>query len=478
MKDVEIERKFLLRPCLPKHFLEAKGIKYRRFVLQQYYLAPANGEYIRYRRSDNHFYKTIKNGEGIVREEREYPVDMEEFETHLPSHTGKIIKKKRYVFDYKNVTYEMDRFRKSLNGLCFLEVEFDDLDSAMAYRLPDIFSHLLIAEVTDDARFNNASLSKSAFIPSLHFDQNNLFDFASPFESTHLAVEKMLAALMEKVEQNRTLLCSKNSAEALHRFRVSIRKLRSFLSLFKECFVSEWIEQQRKNLSELMTQTNTKRDIDVLLGRMNNYKSHIPKTLRKDSVAVEALIREELEKIDNSLDGFAESQMLIEQISEMKRPQILEFSPNERVSQPIIITAIEILRNLIDKITKKGERIQNASQTEVAVYHNLRIEFKNLRYFIEIMKPFIQQNRYDETIDMFKGIQDVLGDFHDYSIQHTRFVSMLQEASLQDSDRRKTIELFLAEVHERERHQEVLFAEEFRRFLKLKKRIKQLFFYI
>ncbi len=478
MKEMEIERKFLLRPCLPKYFLDAKGIKYRRLALQQFYLAPENGEFVRYRRSNNHFYKTIKNGEGIAREEREYPVTQEEFESFLPAHIGKIVEKKRYVFEYKGVTYEMDRFRKSLKGLCFVEIEFDDLDSAMQFQLPPIFSHLLIAEVTDDTRFNNASLAKSSCIPSLISEPESPPETILPFESTRLAVEKMVIALAEKVEQNRAMLLSgRDDTEALHRFRVSIRKLRSFLALFKECFVPEWIEQQRRKFSDLMTQTNTKRDIDVLLGKMNSYKSHIPKPLRKESLAIEELIRDEEKLIDKTLDRFAESQILIEQISVMKRPQILEYGSSEKISQPIIITAIEILQNLIDKIIKKGKGIQEAPQTEAAVYHSLRIEFKNLRYLIEIMKPFIQPNRYDETINMFKGMQDVLGDFHDYSVQHSKFVSMLQEPSLQEGDRQKAIELFITEVDEREKRQEVLFSEEFRQFEKQKKRIKQLFFY-
>jgi hypothetical protein len=54
---------------------------------------------------------------------------------------------------------------------------------------------------------------------------------------------------------------------------------------------------------------------------------------------------------------------------------------------------------------------------------------------------------------------------------------MLQEPSLQEGDRQKAIELFITEVDEREKRQEVLFSEEFRQFEKQKKRIKQLFFY-
>ena len=100
MKEFEIERKFLLKPCSPKRFLYSAGLEYRKYFMQQYYLPEQEEGYIRYRRRDEEFFKTIKSGEGMVRKESEHLVSKEEFDSHLESHIGKVIEKERFVFLY------------------------------------------------------------------------------------------------------------------------------------------------------------------------------------------------------------------------------------------------------------------------------------------------------------------------------------------------------------------------------------------
>jgi CYTH domain-containing protein len=117
VKQLEIERKYLLRPCSPKRFLRRLGLVYRRYFIQQYYLPEQNGAYVRYRRRDDTYFKTVKSGEGMVREEHEYQVGKEEFDAQLKKRLGAIIEKERFVLDNRGVTYEMDRITGELTGL-------------------------------------------------------------------------------------------------------------------------------------------------------------------------------------------------------------------------------------------------------------------------------------------------------------------------------------------------------------------------
>jgi len=221
----------------------------------------------------------------MVREEHEYQVEKEEFEAQLKKRLGAIIEKERFVFDYRGVTYEMDRFTGELTGLCYLEIEFSDLKSAEQFVLPDIFSSLVMAEVTYDKRFNNASLSKAAVIPSLDTGLEALVkrvtrtitpgEFGArntivPFESSGVVICAVLQDLTTIFEKRTgAILRRSDDPHALHQFRVALRKIKSLLALFKKFFPPPWYQLHQRNLSYLIAQTNTKRDTDVLLEKMS-----------------------------------------------------------------------------------------------------------------------------------------------------------------------------------------------------------------
>jgi len=485
MKQLEIERKFLLRPCLPKRFLHAHGLAYRKYIIQQYYLPKQNGVYIRYRRKNSNYFKTIKSGEGMVREEQEHTVSKEEFEAHLKEHIGNIIEKERFVFLYRGITYELDRFRGRLKGLCYLEIEFDDTSAAEQFVLPPIFSPLYLAEVTDDKRFTNASISKSPTIPALdkslerpakkvarlltpeEADSRGLFE---PYESTGEALKAILQNLAAALEDRRKILKKDSSdPEVLHHFRVALRKMMSILELFKELFLPFWYQIHHRNLSALMRQTNVKRDMDVLLEKIPVYRSLLPRKLRDGLVPLSELLKKKKEALATHTASLAESELLLYEIASFAQPNLLE----EETAQPIVITAMQILRKQSDKIIKKGGQL-NAQSGEKA-YHKLRIRFKKIRYFIEVLKPLIVKKRYRDTMEIIKELQRILGDFHDYQVQRRLLLSLVDNPALQQKKTRKAIDKVIKETGRLEEEQEKLFRKKFKKMVQYEKRFRHLF---
>ena len=480
MKGLEIERKFLLRPCSPKHFLHAMGLDYRKYRLQQYYLPEQNGEYIRYRRKNNLYLKTVKSGEGMVRSEHEYPVSKKEFESHIKEHIGKIIEKERFVFRYGGKIYEMDRFRASLEGLCYLEIEFDSREEAERFVLPEIFSHLVLAEVTEESRFNNSSLCSSTFIPSLErkpeSSLRNRGDTGSqtafgPFDSTVVAIEAILQNLAQRMEKSRKLLLKNEGdrAEALHQFRVSLRKARSILSLFKPLFLPHWYQLHTRNLSLLMAQTNAKRDIDVLLEKLPHYQSLLPKKLRKGVAPLRTLLYQKREEQGAWIVSLAHSELLKYEISTLARPH---FSSASGV-QPIVITAMQTVRRRIERIIAKGKKLHRHSGERA--YHKLRIQFKKIRYFIEAMKPLIEREKYKKVLKIIKKMQVILGDFHDYQVQRSLLLSLEAHPFVQKKKTRRAIRKLTREIEKLEMAEEARFRKKIGKFSARKKDFKQLF---
>ena len=158
MKNQEIERRFLLPPCRVKKLLKYLNIKASKKRFIQFYL-PDKRWSIRYRQIENRYIRTIKIGEGLIRQEIEKEVSKKEFKKAFKRSVGVAIIKDRYSFFYKGNFYELDSFKGELKGLVMLEIEFKDLKSAKEFTLPKALGKITLRELTDDRNFTNHSLA-------------------------------------------------------------------------------------------------------------------------------------------------------------------------------------------------------------------------------------------------------------------------------------------------------------------------------
>ena len=147
---MEIERKFLL-PGLPDGVEPAASA-----VLRQGYLVSGPDGSVRVRDADGAFTLTTKSGSGLAREETEIAITAEQFEQLWPATEGRRVEKHRHRIPAGALTYELDVFAGSLAGLSLVEVEFSSMAEAAAFVPPEWFG----PEVTDDARYTNASLAR------------------------------------------------------------------------------------------------------------------------------------------------------------------------------------------------------------------------------------------------------------------------------------------------------------------------------
>lgn len=149
MENYEIERKFLVEK-LPDNLHE-----YQKIVLEQGYLSV--NPVVRVRRQDEEYYLTYK-GQGLMkREEYNLPLTKESFEHLIKKADGNIIRKNRYVIPIDNteLKIELDVFEKPFENLIIAEVEFESVEEADAFIMPEWF----LKDVTDDKNYQNSSLS-------------------------------------------------------------------------------------------------------------------------------------------------------------------------------------------------------------------------------------------------------------------------------------------------------------------------------
>lgn len=150
MNNTEIEKKFLIKK-LPEN-LES----YKYHIIEQGYLSTE--PVIRVRRSDDEYYMTYKGSGMLQRTEYNLPLTEESYNHLIKKADGNIISKKRYLIPIENtsLTIELDVFSEPFAPLVMAEVEFESLEDAENFSLPDWFDK----EVTNDKRYHNSNMTK------------------------------------------------------------------------------------------------------------------------------------------------------------------------------------------------------------------------------------------------------------------------------------------------------------------------------
>jgi adenylate cyclase len=149
---LEIERKYLVRNDSWR--TQGKGTRYR-----QGYLSTEPARNVRVRVGADRGFITVKGlTVNMARPEYEYAIPVEDANEMLDTLCLKpIIEKVRYTVEHAGLLWEIDEFEGENAGLVIAEVELAGADQAI--RLPDWIGE----EVTDDARYYNASLIANPF---------------------------------------------------------------------------------------------------------------------------------------------------------------------------------------------------------------------------------------------------------------------------------------------------------------------------
>jgi len=150
---MEIERKFLVEiGAVPPDALASPSTP----IAQRYALPGDVPVGVRIRRKGDAWFLTFKGPGGLSREEVEFPVGASEGAALWSLFAGGQVEKERFAYPCGEHLFEIDVFRGDLAGLVLVEVEFDSEEEARSFQAPDWFG----AEVTDDPRYFNATLSE------------------------------------------------------------------------------------------------------------------------------------------------------------------------------------------------------------------------------------------------------------------------------------------------------------------------------
>lgn len=162
MKNLEIERKFLVSPNLD---FDTLPVKKRKRIMQGYIYIDSFTE-IRVRSvetcdSKKYVYTVkISGNNELARIENEFEISEEKFNQlieNVLSETNVIVKDRLLVELPNNLTAELDIFYGEHEGLTLVEVEFSSQEEANSFEKPIWFGE----DVTSHKEYKNKNLAKS-----------------------------------------------------------------------------------------------------------------------------------------------------------------------------------------------------------------------------------------------------------------------------------------------------------------------------
>ncbi len=149
---IEIERKFLVKNDLWKTD-SVTGTDFR-----QGYLSRGGNCSVRVRIEGHEAKLNIKSATlGILRQEFEYSIPIEEARELLDLFCPDTVSKKRYKVGYAGKTWEIDVFEQDNFGLTVAEIELNSTDEK--FQLPPWIGN----EVTSETRYYNTELARHPY---------------------------------------------------------------------------------------------------------------------------------------------------------------------------------------------------------------------------------------------------------------------------------------------------------------------------
>lgn len=173
MSKLEIENKYLVKP--PESWSNLAqlldGVVDIKRISQAYLKPKGTEPSARIRKTVEglvgdintvYHYNQKKPVEKGVHKESEHEISKPEYDSLLKEIRPDkfILEKIRFVFNYKDQTFELDIFKGPLKGLAILEIELENKDDEVI--LPPFLD--IIKEVTTDDKYNNFNLSSKNMV--------------------------------------------------------------------------------------------------------------------------------------------------------------------------------------------------------------------------------------------------------------------------------------------------------------------------
>lgn len=218
--------------------------------------------------------------------------------------------------------------------------------------------------------------------------------------------------------------------EALHDFRVALRRLRSCMQTYQDVLSDTVSKKSQKQLRRFARATNEARDTEVRIEWLRSQKNHLPARQRIGWLwLLERLEARKAKAYDEIRARVIKDFLRLEPKlrKQLRRYTVVCDLDGQAHETPFA----EIFGKHIKQHGKEMERAlwRAASSADVQTLHNTRIQVKRLRYLLEPIQEEIKDSK------QLKELQDLLGDLHDAHL-HAQEIALAVETAAAGRARR------------------------------------------
>lgn len=251
----------------------------------------------------------------------------------------------------------------------------------------------------------------------------------SPEEHSFNVATSIIRAFLNVARQNEPGAIADFDTEFIHDYRVSLRKVRSVLSLFKGVYDKSDTEMLKSEFSAIMKKTNRLRDLDVYLLDREAYFSMLPAVLHDGLNKMFDIFEEDRAREQRKVARYLMSEDYKNAMAHLQRlfEQPDSIRPGPSAEKPVFDFACQIVHKRYSKVCNIARSITD--ETPDSTVHSLRIQCKKLRYLMEFFMPLFSESELKKPIKSLKKFQDNLGRFNDFSVQQIALQKLLQDHS-------------------------------------------------
>ena len=221
---------------------------------------------------------------------------------------------------------------------------------------------------------------------------------------------------------------SGDDAEALHKYRVVIRRTRSLLAAGATVLPDEELELLAAMLAQLAALTSPARDLDVLLADLDDRVDAVGPALGEGRVELRAALESRRDRDLAALTAALEGQfsvVLLRRWHAMASVYRLGGAePGPDALRPAGEVADEVLWATFRRLRSLGRRARaSADDTD---WHRLRKRLKRFRYVLMAFEDMYPPGTLSKVLADLADLQDGLGELQDHAVR----VQIIREAGL------------------------------------------------
>jgi CHAD domain-containing protein/CYTH domain-containing protein len=260
-------------------------------------------------------------------------------------------------------------------------------------------------------------------------NQGNITEegLAAPAPET---VTALLRDRVEHVTHAAVRLGQPDDAEALHDFRVSVRRFRSLLRTYRDLTYEALPRRLRRQLRAIARATNLSRDLEVKLGWLAAQGETLRPRERTGLRWLSDRLTEEKEQADHEAFELLDDQLASLVASLRNRLEELP-AHAPRDQPPFARLTAALVRELVHELEQHLQRVERIEHQDEA--HDARIAGKRVRYLLEPLVMVLPVTA--ELVDRLKGLQDLLGEMHDADVAAHLIASAMEEAGAEGGQR-------------------------------------------